>query len=246
MREWKEGNLLFKFKTKAFKFDDETKNFYSKISSFLSSCDFVYWTEEKIYFLEVKREDFFSSPSQESITEKVEEKASEKLEKCLEKLKIIEQNQTINTNEIKNYLNSIHQLLTSLKDRIDSILKEYGIQPSDKNIKDENVKTLAKNLVDTVGALILSREEEFDLLDEKHVIPVLITLIAKREIIINIVVDTEKEDKEAKEENASLTEVIERQLEKTISVFDVEVIVESPQDHDKTLKEIYKLTQEGK
>ena len=244
MREWKEGNLLFKFKTKAFKFDDETKNFYSKISSFLSSCDFVYWTEEKIYFLEVKREDFFSSPSQESITEKVEEKASEKLEKCLEKLKIIEQNQTINTNEIKNYLNSIHQLLISLKDRIDSISQEYGIQ-----FFDENIKTLAKNLVDTVGAVILSKKEEFDLLDDKDDISELITLIAKRnkrKIIINIVVDTEKEDKEAKEENASLTEVIERQLEKTISVFDVEVIVESPQDHDKTLKEIYKLTQEGK
>lgn len=244
MKEWKEGNLLFKFKTKAFKFDDETKKFYSKIRSFLSSCDFIYWTEEKIYFLEVKREDFFASPSQESITEKVEEKASEKLEKCLEKLKIIEHDQTINTNEIKNYLNSIHQLLISLKDRIDLISQKYGIQ-----FFDENIKTLAKNLVDTVGAVILSKKEEFDLLDDKDDISELITLIAKRnkrKIIINIVVDTKKEDKEAKEENASLTEVIERQLEKTISVFDVEVIVESPQDYDKTLKEIYKLTQEGR
>ena len=236
MKEWKEGDLLFKFRTKALKFDDETKNFYSKISSFLSSCDFIYWTKEKVYFLEVKREDFFSSPSQESNNEKVEKKVSKKLEKCLEKLMIIEHSQTINTNEIKNRLNSIYQSLNSLKERIDSILQEYGTQ-----FFDENIKVLARNLVDTVGALILSKEEEFDLLDEKHLIRELITLIAKRKIVLNIVVDEVD-----KEEVALLNETIERQLQETISVFDVEVIVESSQYYDNTLKEIRKLTQEGR
>jgi len=234
VNEWEESNLVLRFKTEAIKFDNKSKEFYSRLSSFLSSCDFVYWTDRAIYFLEVKDANFFFAPKEDSIQESIEKRISKKLiEKCIKKVEQISKEK--NCTSIKNLLNSIQQSLDVLCKDINSILQQFG-----KEFIDENVKELCKNLVDTVGSLTLANEEKFDLGDGSSLSKIQRLLLEKKKLFLNIVINDSSLNKE---DLAILQEIAER-LESTVDIFNVEVIVESTKEYDDSLKEISPLAED--
>jgi hypothetical protein len=223
-----ESGLEFEFRTKAIKFDDEEKRFYSCISSFLSGCDFIYWTDKTIYFLEVKDADFFITPKEDKVYESIKERVLNKLKDYGNKLEQLKQEEC---GDIKDILHSIQQSIDSLTERLNGILLQF-----DKKFIDENVKEICRNFIDTVGSLLLAKEDRFDLGNVEDLREIQNLLVKKEKSILNIVIN----DNSLTVENlAQIQEAISGRLESTLDIFDIEIIVESAKHYDDSLKKIY-------
>ena len=177
----------------------------------------------------MKDVNFFFTPKEDKTYESIKEKVLNKLKNCEEKLKQLKSKKKCS--DIKSILNSVQQSLDTLNKKLDGILQQF-----DERFIDENIKEICKNLTDTVGSLLLAREDRFDVGSVEDLREIQNLLVEKKKSILNIVIS----DSSLTIENlAQIQATVSGRLESTLDIFDIEVIVESPKDYDDSLKKIY-------